>query len=481
MGTTTFLVVLFVLLIQSRHTNSYVGVNGRSMTTGLLRAHGTLYHNHLITTWLPPISSPSRKRSSCLYSSSSSLSTLLEAEAEEKALVRKRMFSLGALVIQNTALILLMRSSFLNARSSAMYISSTAVVMCELIKTVVSVIGYYTDDCRCNLEIFGKKCQSPNIAWHEVFSISVPAFLYVIQNNLQYYAVSNLPAEVYQVLIQGKIITTALFSAILLHKRYSIVQWSSVVALALGVGLVQLSLTGAATALFSTSATQMVSRSFQFSTTSKHINFALGIPSVLVSVLTSGFAAVYLEKMLKKKDGFWARNIQLSIVSLVISLLGALVKDAGTIMKQGFFYGYNPLVLSVILTQALGGMLVAFVVRYSNSVMKGFATSGSIILSCTLSAFILKEHKLNAMFTVGAGVVSAAAIAWAVSPTPLPSPSPPPQSSSVSNHQNVIPTQNPTLVAAKILNDDVTILVTDNNDTVATNENLVQPADRMGQ
>ena len=438
----------------------------------LFRGHGTMYHNHLITPSL--LSTVPIRRSSTYLSSS--LSTLLEAEAEARALARKRMFSLGALVLQNTALILLMRMSRVNARCSAMYISSTAVVMCEFIKVVVSALGYFTDDCRCNLKMFGKKCQSPNIAWNEVMSISVPAFLYVIQNNLQYYAVSNLPAEVYQVLIQGKIITTALFSAILLHKRYSMIQWSSVIALALGVGMVQLSLTGAATALFSTSATQMVSRSFQFSTSSKHINFALGIPSVIVSVLTSGFAAVYLEKMLKQKDGFWARNIQLSIVSLIIALFGALVKDAGTIMQQGFFYGYNPLVLSVILTQALGGMLVAFVVRYSNSVMKGFATSGSIILSCALSACLLKEHQLNAMFTVGAGIVSAAAIAWAVSPTPpsSPSPSTTTSSSSVLNQkQNVVPTYDPSLTAAQEVNDDVTILMKE-NETV-NSENLTQP------
>ena len=463
-GTTSILLVVLVLLTQSIHINSYVGVNGRSMSTGLYRAHrpihhGPIHHNHLRITCLPQISFPRTRSPSCLYSS---LSTLLEAEAGEKALARKRILSLGALVIQNTALILLMRMSRVNARSSAMYIASTAVVMCEVIKTVVSVIGYYTDDCRCNLEMFIKRCQSPNIAWHEIFSISVPAFLYVIQNNLQYYAVSNLPAEVYQVLIQGKIITTALFSAILLKKRYSIIQWSSVVALSIGVGLVQLSLTGAATALFSTSATQMVSRSFQFSTASKHINFALGIPSVLVSVMTSGFAAVYLEKMLKQKDGFWARNIQLSIVSLMISLFGALVKDAETIVNQGFFFGYNPLVLSVILTQALGGMLVAFVVRYSNSVMKGFATSGSIILSCALSSLLLKEHKLNAMFTIGAGVVSAAAIAWSVSPPPLP------PSSSVLHHQNIVQTHD-----FSIVKDDVAILGNDSN--TVKSENLVQP------
>ncbi len=335
---------------------------------------------------------------------------------------KKRVFSLGALLLQNTGLILLMRMSRVNKKSSAMYIASTAVVVCELIKVVVSIGGYFVDTCKCKPSMLVEKCRNPNIAWGEVFSISVPAFLYVIQNNLQYFAVSNLPADVYQVLIQAKIITTAIFSAVLLNKRYSWIQWSSVFALAMGVGLVQLSLTGggaasAATALFPTSPTQSVSRNFQFALSSKDINFAVGIPSVLISTLTSGFAAVYLEKMLKRKEGFWARNIQLSGVSLMIALVGAFVKDAGQIAAKGFFFGYNPLVLGVVLTQALGGMLVAFVVRYSNSVMKGFATSGSIILSCFMSAVFMQEQKLSALFLLGALIVSGAATAWAVSPT----------------------------------------------------------------
>jgi len=337
----------------------------------------------------------------------------------------KKAFSLSALVVQNTALILLMRASRVtSSAASAMYISSTAVVLCEAIKIVVSLVGYIITDCQSNAAAFWRKCRHPNIAWREVLSISVPALLYVIQNNLQYLAVSSLPAEVYQVLIQGKIITTAVFSALILRRRYSWVQWASVVALSAGVGLVQLSLTGggagSVAALFSTSATQSVSRNFPVAAAAaatSNVNLAVGIPSVLVSTLTSGFAAVYLERMLKKKEGFWARNIQLSVVSLFIAMLGAYVKDAAAIGAKGFFHGYNALVLSVVLTQALGGLLVAFVVRYSNSVMKGFATSGSIILSCLLSEAFLQERHLNALFTVGAGLVSGAAAMWAISPS----------------------------------------------------------------
>jgi solute carrier family 35 (UDP-sugar transporter), member A1/2/3 len=317
----------------------------------------------------------------------------------DKHVRAKAAFALTALVIQNSALALLMRLSRVTTKSSSgMYIVSTAVVLSEFIKVLISLIGLYYEDASKKVDNMVEKIKNSSKP-RDLVKIVVPAALYVLQNNLQYVAMSNLPAEVYQVLIQGKIITTAIFSVLILNRRYSLTQWSSVFALSLGVALVQFSLKTAAI-------------------TANHVNFAIGISSVLISTLTSGFASVYLEKMLKSKGSFWIRNVQLSFVSLAIAAAGSFVKDSQTIMNRGFFAGYNPLVLSVILTQALGGMLVAFVVRYTNSIVKGFAASGSIVLSCIVSAIFLSDYKLNRLFTVGTAMVCASALAWALSPTP---------------------------------------------------------------
>ncbi len=59
----------------------------------------------------------------------------------------------------------------------------------------------------------------------DCFKLAVPAVLYVIQNNLQYMAASNLDVATFQVTYQMKILTTAFFSVVMLRKRLSNVKW----------------------------------------------------------------------------------------------------------------------------------------------------------------------------------------------------------------------------------------------------------------
>lgn len=52
----------------------------------------------------------------------------------------------------------------------------------------------------------------------DLLKMAVPACLYVLQNNLNYVAVSNLDGPTFQLLYQLKILTTALFSVLMLKR-----------------------------------------------------------------------------------------------------------------------------------------------------------------------------------------------------------------------------------------------------------------------
>lgn len=52
----------------------------------------------------------------------------------------------------------------------------------------------------------------------DLLKMAVPACLYVVQNNLNYVAISNLDGPTFQLLYQLKILTTALFSVLMLKR-----------------------------------------------------------------------------------------------------------------------------------------------------------------------------------------------------------------------------------------------------------------------
>jgi solute carrier family 35 (UDP-sugar transporter), member A1/2/3 len=183
--------------------------------------------------------------------------------------------ALVALVVQNSGLAIAMRYTFLLAASdpNSRYISSTAVLAAEVMKLVIASFACYYEDARCNKEEFFRILYTEFVDNRvDFFKLMIPSFLYTIQNTLQYFSMSCLSAPVFQVLYQMKIITTAIFSVLLLSKRISSFQWISILSLAVGVALVQLS------------------QSSGHAESAGKTNSIAGLISVMCGCLTSGFA-----------------------------------------------------------------------------------------------------------------------------------------------------------------------------------------------
>ena len=69
--------------------------------------------------------------------------------------------------------------------------------------------------------------------------------------------------------------------------------------------------------------------------------------------------------------------------------------DGAAVMRDGFFRGYKFTVIIVILLQSAGGLCVAVVIKYADNILKVFATSISIILSCIASYYLLGDFQPN--------------------------------------------------------------------------------------
>ena len=80
--------------------------------------------------------------------------------------------------------------------SGDMYITTTAVLFSEFAKMVVCLIIILYEQ-RSNF--LSHLYEAIIVNWTDTLKMSVPAIVYMLQNNLQYVAVSNLEAAVFQV------------------------------------------------------------------------------------------------------------------------------------------------------------------------------------------------------------------------------------------------------------------------------------------
>lgn len=101
----------------------------------------------------------------------------------------------------------------------------------------------------------------------------------------------------------------------------------------------------------------------------------------------------------------WIRNLQLGGFSILCSGLGILFNDWNFIQAKGFFYGYNYLTWIVVILQAVGGLIVANVVKYADNILKSFAAAVSILLLGYISWIWLNDFTPTVYFFGGTGCV----------------------------------------------------------------------------
>ncbi|KAJ1309813.1 hypothetical protein OPQ81_006578 [Rhizoctonia solani] len=265
----------------------------------------------------------------------------------------------------------------------------------------------------CKFRRLGREVFSP-----DCWKLSIPAILYVIQNNLQFVAASNLDVATFQVTYQMKILTTAAFSVVLLRKRLSKTKWSALFFLALGVGIVQIQSTAPkhdAPAPATGNVDPVVKAAAEtVSGQIKHVmNPLKGFAAVSAACITSGLAGVYFEMVLKGSQAdLWVRNVQLSLFSLLPALVPIIFNNNGPASDGrsfpfSLFANFSGWAWATVLTQVFGGLITAVVIKYSDNIMKGFATSLSIVLSF-LASVALFDFRITLAFVVGSSTVLAA-------------------------------------------------------------------------
>ncbi|KAH7461450.1 hypothetical protein KRP22_014785 [Phytophthora ramorum] len=286
------------------------------------------------------------------------------------------------LVLQNTALSIV--SKYSRAKAGPKYRPSSVVLLVELLKFLLCYLmllktkrGNVGASLRTlQIEVFADK--------KGLTKMAVLAFLYALQNMFALVAYDYVDVATYQIVYQLKIITTAMFMIVLLHRRFSAVQWCAMLALMAGVAICSYS---------------RLPSGPQHADEAMDSKRFIGICVMIGLAINSGLAAAYFERVMKSHksiatqqtlDPLWTRNLQLSAISVGVTCVD-LVRNFGEVWTNGFFNGFHPAVFAVIFLQAVGGLTIAAVVRYSDNIVKNFGTSFSLVLSCMISNYMFDQ------------------------------------------------------------------------------------------
>jgi UDP-sugar transporter A1/2/3 len=271
------------------------------------------------------------------------------------------------LVLQNTLLLLCLHLTRLG--DGPKYAASTTVLTMEVLKFAICVgVGAHQNGgvyATIRNEVFGR--------YREVLLFSIPAFLYVAQNNLLYFALSRVGPSTYQLVSPARIIAHTIFSVLFFKKRYTPVQWLALVVIAVCVWCVLPSSAGGEGADGFTA------------------DPGAGFAAALISACLSGLFVLYLEKTLKSSGtSLWVRNIQMGVSSIIGGVAGIYLSgELDGVRQNGFFYGYNNIVVMVILLQAVGGLVVAVAMRHIDNSMRRYAGLTICMLTFVVSYVVL--------------------------------------------------------------------------------------------
>jgi len=301
---------------------------------------------------------------------------------------------LAGVVVQNAALNVTARWSRVEAlhreaRGECHASPGAVVLVIELMKIVLALV-------LLAVEIKGNPILSvmKTTVTHplDCLKVIVPAVLYVIQNQLLLVAAANLEAPVLGLFGQLKILTTALFSVALLGRTLGKRRWVALVVLTAGIATVQ--------------ASQMHSDG---SGDAGEKNVPLGLMMISVVASLSGFAGVYFEKVLKGSPiSLWTRNVHLALFSVATVGLQVISGDfeeaCPSNLVEYLSNGLGPVAWAYVIIQAVGGLLIAAVIKYADNILKAFATSVAILVIALVSSAFF-GFALSGLFFLGASGV----------------------------------------------------------------------------
>ncbi|KAM0939426.1 putative nucleotide-sugar transporter [Dioscorea sansibarensis] len=222
--------------------------------------------------------------------------------------------------------------------------------------------------------------------WKTVRLFPIPSIIYLIHNNVQFATLTYVDPSTYQIMGNLKIVTTGILFRLFLKRKLSNLQWMAIVLLAVGTTTSQVKGCGEATC------DSIFSAPIQ--------GYILGVVSACLSAL----AGVYTEYLMKKNnDSLYWQNVQLYTFGAIFNMLRLLWDDFRIGFDKGpwwqrLFNGYTLTTWLVVLNLGSSGLLVSWLMKYADNIIKVYSTSMAMLLTMILSIYLFSFQPTIQLF-----------------------------------------------------------------------------------
>lgn len=213
---------------------------------------------------------------------------------------------------------------------------------------------------------------------------ALPAFCYFVSNNCMFYIIEHLGASTFQIMNNLKVLSTGIFMYVFLNKKLSWLQWKALIILTIGSVVTQL----------------IPNPTSSTSTENVKLSHLTGYVLVFINVIAAGAGGVFSEKLLKgittktsagtTETSIHWQNIQLYIFGFAFGLI-SLCMDDENISPSNIFCGFNSFAYATVASLATCGLLVSFILKHLDNVIKCFCTAVSMLCVALIDSAMKNE------------------------------------------------------------------------------------------
>jgi UDP-galactose transporter len=278
------------------------------------------------------------------------------------------------------------------------YSMISVTLFAELIKWLVSVCVY------CALSSANHSHAS--LGMRDVLHFAIPAAVYFVNNNIMFLIIEGINSTHFQIRSFLNTVFTALLFRAILCRVLSPTKWAAIVTLACG----------AASSQIQRACAVGPHGEYGSGVELSNAEVVVGVVGTALSSLLSSFAGVYSELLLKKDSHLHSIHLQNAMLyswGLVFNSVGLAVFDGRNIYNNGLLYGYNAWTWASLVNNAVAGLTISAVLKYTNNIVCVFAHTGAMVITAGIAVLFLDAHA-TLQLPLAIMIVSASTVIYAV-------------------------------------------------------------------